>query len=333
MRSFVTATMIEQRLCAPSRDGQELLPQLVAKLIVASIPKEAIREFRFPHGAQVYLPGEDGILAVDDAVQHPHVPSGISVWEMSTARDAKSKANADFANGEEKLAEAFPNVVPAVTPDKATFVFVTSRSWEASKWIKKKRSGSAWKFIKVIDAVALEKWLEQCPAVMLWFAEACGLPAEGLYSAEQYLCKLGSGFGVAAVSPDLFVAGRDEDLKCLHDLVLQSNAEVHVRGESVEEAAAFLAACSLKEVDAYGRRPPLVFADLRANLNLLATFGTDATLVPVDSEALARAKTIVGQKWRLVLPEVESDAPPTNAENSLTLRAPNTKSFPGTASR
>jgi len=309
MRSFVTASIIANRLCS-SRDGQELLPQLVSKLITASIPKEKIRQFRFPYGDQIYLHGLDGILAVDDDVQHLYVPSGISVWEMSTSMDPKSKADEDFDNAKDKLAQAFPNVTPAVTPDKATFVFVTATSWEAGKWISEKRRASNWKSIKVLDAVALEKWLEECLGVMLWFADVRGLPAEGLYDAEQYLRKVGVDFGVSVISPELILAGRDENMEQLSKLVLQSNAEVHVCGESVEEATAFLAASSLKEADAYSEKPPLLFADSRANLNLLATIGAEATLTPVDAVALARIKTITGHKWRLVMPEVESIVPP-----------------------
>ena len=319
MRSFVTASMIANRLCSPSRDGQELLPHLVEKLVTASIPREAIRAQRFPHGDEIYLHGGDGVLAVDDSVNHSLVPSGLSLWEMGTSTDPKSKADDDFSKAEGKLANAFPGVTPAVTPDQATFVFVTSKPWESGEWVKEKRAaGSAWKAIKVVDAVALEKWIEQCPAVMLWFAEVCGLPAEGLYDAEQYLRSLGVGFGVSSIAPDLVIAGRNEDLDRVRDLILQSTVDVHVRGESVEEAAAFLAAASLKNADAFAKNSPLVFADSRANLSLLATFGTEITLVPVDSEALARAKMIPGLKWRLVIPEVEASTTGSGG-NSQTL--------------
>ena len=319
MRSFVTASMIASRLCSPSRDGQELLPQLVAKLITASIPKEVIREFRFPHEDQVYLHGADGILAVEETVQHLHVPSGISLWEMGTSTDPKLKADDDFSMADGKLANAFPNATPSVMPDKATFVFVTPKPWDSTKWVREKRGSSAWKSVVVLDAVSLENWVEKCPAVMLWFADVCGLPAEGLYDADQYLRKLGVGFGVPAVSPEFVVAGRNEELKLLRDFVVNSNAEVHVRGESTEEAAAFLAAASLKEADAYGKKPPMVFADFRANLNLLATFGTELTLVPIDSEAVSRARLAGVNKWRLIIPEAESIGPRRQGENDLTL--------------
>jgi len=320
MRSFVTATMIAQQLCSSSRDGQELLPQLVAKLIKASIHREAIREFRFPHGDQVYLHGEDGILALDDAVQHLYVPSGISIWEMGTETPARSKANKDFPGAEAKLADAFPNIVPPVSPDKATAVFVTSGIFQDhEKWVREKRKDSKWKSIRVIDAVSLADWLEQCPEVMLWFADVCGLPAEGLYDAEQYIRKLGVGFGVPAISPDLVVAGRNDEVERLRSLVVDSNAEIHVQAESIEEAAAFLASASLKEPDACGKKPPLVFADSRANLNLLATCDAELTLVPVDSEALARFRTLEAHKWRAIVPEIKSTAPPSNMGQSLTL--------------
>jgi hypothetical protein len=311
--------MIDQRLCSPSRDGQELLPQLVAKLITVSIPKEAIREFRFPHGDQVYLHGEDGILAINDTVEHFCVPSGISVWEMGTSTDPKSKAEDDFSKAAKKLSNAFPNLTPPLTSDQVTFVFITSKPWESGEWVKNKRASSSWKSIKVLDAVALEKWIEQCPAVMLWFADVCGLPVEGLYDAEQYLRKLSIDFGVLAISPELAVAGRIKDMERLREPVLQGHTEIHIRGESVEEGAAFLAGASLMEADAYAKTTPLVFADSRANLNLLATFGTEMTLVPLDSDALARARRTTGQRCRLIIPEVNCSVLLNRGEMDLTL--------------
>ncbi len=304
MRSFVDASMIAQRLCSPSRDGQGLLPQLVEKLITANIPREKICEIRFPHGDQVYLHGSDGVLAVDEDVTHPFIPSGISLWELGTETPPRSKANRDFANAEDKLKNAFPNLSHPATADITTYVSGTSAVFQDhEKWIIEKRSKSNWKAIRVLDAVALEKWLEQCPAVMLWFAEVCGLPAEGLFDAEQYLNTLSLSFGTA-LSPELVIAGREKELTELRDTVVQSNEDVRICGESVEEAAAFLAACGLKENKALSNKPPLVFADSRSNLNLLATFNTEITLVPLDSETLAKANSLKESGWRLIILEL-----------------------------
>ncbi len=310
MRSFVTATMIAERLCSPRRDAQELLPQLVAKLIKNSVPESAIRDFRFPYGDQVYLHGPDGILVVDEGIQSQQTPDGISLWEMTTGDDPRSKANSDFSKAEEKLANAFPDLETAVTPDKATFVFVTSKPWEAGDWVKDKRKGKdcTWKLIRVLDAVDLENWIEQCPRVMLWFAGQCGLPAEGLYDAEQYLQKIGVGFGVCPLPPELVIAGRDEAVQKLREQVLESNANFTIRGESAEEAAVFLAAASLKQADAYAKTAPLVFADFHADLNLLATTSADMILVPLDTEALNRARMVPEWRPRLIVPDSEATA-------------------------
>ena len=304
MRSFVTASMITERLCSPKRDGQELLPMLVEKLITASVPKEKIRKFRFPHGDQIYLHGSDGVLAVDEDFLHPHAPNGLSLWEMSTETPPRSKASSDFADAEKKLANAFPNISPSVTPAQVTYVCVTSAAFQDhEKWVSEKRGSSSWKAIRVVDAVTLAKWLEECPAIMLWFASEYGLPAEGLYDADQYLKELGIRFG-APLSQELVVAGRDEQAEALCKLVVQDNKTVHVWGESIDEAAAFVAACSLKNADTLADNPPLVLADSRANLTLLATHNMEMTLVPLDLEALALAESLKQPGWRMILPEV-----------------------------
>lgn len=318
MRSFVTATMIAERLCSPRRDGQELLPQLMAKLIDNTIPSSAIRRFRFPFGDQVYLHGPDGILVVDQGTQNANVPDGISLWEMKTSADPRSDANSDFLTAETKLTNAFADLDPPVTPDKATFVFVTSKPWESGAWVREKRKGSRWKSIQVLDAVALAQWIERCPRVMLWFAEQCGIPAAGLYDAEQYLRKFGIDFGVSSLSPELVLAGRDDTARSLGERVLQSDVDFTIHGESAAEAAAFLAAASLKDLDVYAKKPPLVFADSHAELNSLATLTKDLILVPLDTEALSRAKIIPDWKPRIIVPDAEA-AGPSNDDSDLTL--------------
>jgi len=319
MRSFVTATMIEQRLCSRSRDGQEMLPLLVSRLITASIPRDAIRQFRFPHGDQIYLHGADGVLVVDDSVQHECVPGGISIWEMGTSMDPRGKADLDFKGAERKLADAFPNLRPPVTPDKATLVLVGSKAWESAGWVRDKLADSTWRSIRCPDAVALERWIEECPAVMLWFARECGLPAEGLYDAEQYLRKVGIAVGLPSLPPKLALAGREEQQKKLDGLVLQSNEQITIYGESAEESAAFLAAASLQRPDEYSKKPPLVFADAGADLTALATFKVKLTIVPLNCEASQRVRGVAGQDWRQIVPEAGPPPPQKAGSGTLVL--------------
>lgn len=107
MRSFIKATMIQQYLSSARRDGQELLPQLVDKLITASIPRNNIKQNRIPHGDQVGLTGPDGILVVEREAENQFVPSGISLWEFGTSKDPKAKAGRDFNNAEKNLRMLF----------------------------------------------------------------------------------------------------------------------------------------------------------------------------------------------------------------------------------
>lgn len=306
MRSFVSASAIANRLCSPSRDGQEILPQLVDKLITASINKEAIRQQRFPHDDQIYLHGPDGILVIDDDQKHEFVPSGLSIWEMGTSMDPKTKADDDFSAAEKKLAAAFSDMNSPVVPSMATFVFVTSKSWESGEWVKEKKATNKWKNIKVIDAVTLEKWISQNPAVMLWFAEECNLPAEGLYDAEQYIRNFGVNFGLPQISPELILAGREDNIDKIQNLIFKDAGDAYVQGESIEVVASLLAAVSLINNISEIKKSTLVFADSRANLKVLATLNTDITLIPLDCGALKQAKNIPGHKWRLIIPGIEA---------------------------
>lgn len=306
MRSFIDATVIQQYLASSRRDGQELLPQLVDKLITASIPRDKIKRNRIPHGDQIGLTGPDGILIIEGESNNQFIPSGISLWEFGTSNDPKSKADSDFDNAVKKLTDAFPGIAPAITPEKASFVFVTSKPWDSTQWKKEKAQSSQWNNILIYDATDLEKWLEQCPTIMLWFAEVCGLPAEGLYDAEQYIKKQGIQFGVS-LSPELIIAGRDKSKEAICNLLIQSNQSFSIKGESVEEAASFLAATSLIEKDTTSKIPPMVFADGQANLNLLATFNNELIIFPLDSEAFAKVKQLSQTGWRIVTPCIIND--------------------------
>jgi len=225
---------------------------------------------------------------------------------MSTSEDFKAKANEDFSKAEGKLARAFGDVVPPVTPDKASFVFVTSQTWDSGQWVKDTRAKSNWKSIRVIDAEDLRGWIEQCPSVMVWFADVCGLPIEGLYDSEQYLRKVGIAFSVPNITPELVIAGRTADADVLKRLVLETNETVDICGESAGEAAGFIAAVSLQHEGEFREKPPLVFADAAANLNLLATHRSKLMLVPVGAEAFARSRTVHVQGWRWLVPDIRA---------------------------
>ena len=106
----------------------------------------------------------DGIVRVPTG--NAFVPDGDSGWELSTSGDIKGRAIENYQKGSED-----PR-----TLDRAgtSFVFVTARRWagkrdEKEKWATEKRQEGIWKDVRAYDADDIETWLEQAPAVDIWF--------------------------------------------------------------------------------------------------------------------------------------------------------------------
>ena len=103
---------------AERRDGQDGLPELLSRLILATCGHSV--QLRFPSGDSVQFPGWDGQAFVPS--DYGVVPGGKSCWEMGAQRERiATKADDDFM----KRTRDPKGTVPA----DATFVFVTPRRW------------------------------------------------------------------------------------------------------------------------------------------------------------------------------------------------------------
>jgi|GEM_PF-2530297 hypothetical protein len=80
---------------ADRRHSQGTLPELIPRLIFATVPIETIYRIDFPAGDSVSRPGFDGVLQVTKG--YGFVPRGQSVWEMGVDRKLKQKAEVDYA--------------------------------------------------------------------------------------------------------------------------------------------------------------------------------------------------------------------------------------------
>ena len=74
------------------RKFQELLPELVKKLIINSCT--SVSSIRMPHGDDIWAPGFDGV--VDCSEGNCYVPAGRSVWEFGTNENTLQKINDDY---------------------------------------------------------------------------------------------------------------------------------------------------------------------------------------------------------------------------------------------
>jgi hypothetical protein len=168
---------------ADSIGSRTSLSELVSALIRASVPE--INSFRFPTGDSAQNPGYDGSLVATGTGAPPHVPDGQSAWEFGTESTYLEKANHDF-----DVRSKEPGSVNAV---ESTFVFVTPRSWKrknptAQEWEQEKTLKGPWKRVRVIDAIGLEAWLDDCPAVAARVAREMLplMPETGARSTDEF---------------------------------------------------------------------------------------------------------------------------------------------------
>lgn len=169
---FITSTDLKQ--WADSKECQQLLPELVKRLIDTSVSN--VSRISFPSGDATFLPGWDGIVSCEESVDT--VPAGISLWECGATDDVLGKINRDFDKRNENPL--------GYDKKESTFVFVTPRIWEgAEEWIQ--THGEGWKKVVVYTAIELERWIDNSPSVGMWLAEIRHkLPSSGYKHPKLY---------------------------------------------------------------------------------------------------------------------------------------------------
>ncbi len=257
--NLVTENQLDQWVRGNARDSQELIVELIWRLVAASCPNP--RERRFPLGDSIGQHGPDGVLDVDIAFE-PFVPEGRSYWEIGTNLKASNKATRDYND----LTAAVPEEVRT----EITFVFVTPlsghRGWEYTwkedaqvKWIKKRREKKEWKDVRIIDGTKLIDWLHQFPAVELWLAKKINnVPVEFIEIPEQNWNIIRSIGEPPPLTPALFLINRDEATAKLKEvfngIAMQLKLTTHYPDQVVDFVSAFLVSLDDEgRVDVAGR--------------------------------------------------------------------------------
>ena len=229
---FITSTHLKQ--WADTKECQSLLPELIRRLICASVKQ--LDRLSFPSGDAVHMPGWDGIVSCQEPIEL--VPEGKSLWECGVNKDIQSKANDD-------ITKRAANPLGHVKSD-STFVFVTPREWAgADIWVAANQSG--WKKLVVYTAVELEVWIEKCPAVGMWLADKLNILNTGGYQLpDAFWIQWASG-DKYTLPYQIVTAGRkkaiDSVLKaCSNSCCLYIQALT--QSEAVAFALASIATCS-----------------------------------------------------------------------------------------
>ena len=223
-------------------DARGDLPELVRRLILATTDRRERRELRFPSGSSIDLRGWDGWANVSHG--NTWVPAGRSGWEVSCERGVKSKAQSDYANRKE-----------TADPEDAKdieFVFVTPRRWDQKEdWAKERRGEGVWADVRVIDAHDLITWLDDAPAVAVWFAAKVNKNIDGVAALELFSEQWSSATS-PQITPELVVAGRTREQERVGQWINESAGLISIKADTKSEAIAFIAACAYAQYEEWG---------------------------------------------------------------------------------
>jgi hypothetical protein len=222
------ATDIDQ--WADRREAQATLPRLIRRLILASVKRVERLHFRSEEGVQ--LAGWDGIVQVP--VGNAYVPDGLSGWELSTRSDARGKADDDY---ETRSNDPLP--LDAVN---ASFVSITARRWShKEKWADEKRHEGVWKDVRAYDADDLDTWLEQAPAVDLWFSIILGKRPVGVIDLNSFWDSWSRATRPQLI-PDLVMAGREDNIHQIHQWLRSGPSIQGLQADTQDEAIIYFIA-------------------------------------------------------------------------------------------
>lgn len=227
---FFQIDSLEIERWAEEIDTRKLLPQLIRILILTTT--KGITKIDFPANEDSQRSGFDGKLHAQEP--HPWIPLGDSYWEMGVNKASKAKLASDVENSANKL-----------SPDqrqKSVFVFVTPRRLKSCpKNLDVLKARHGWKDIRIIDASALEQWVECSVAAQVWLLQQLKRDTAGIETLRMRLDKWLEPAKMQSFAPVLF----DELVNELSDrlektLDWDKKKLCSIAADSEGEACAFL---------------------------------------------------------------------------------------------
>jgi len=217
--------------------SESILPDLVRRLVLFLTPRDSLIEARFPAHKAVSQSGFDGTLKTRRPTMFANTEA--AVWEISTERRPKIKAERDYA-----LRTHNP-----LGWDKSgtTYIALTSRIWPAqakAQWLQQKREEGGWADVRAYDATDIAQWLALAPAVRTWFGSAIGRPVQGLDTVKEHFARWAARTG-PGLGPAVPLAGRDEERGAIRQWLRGQPKRFAVAADTTEECIVFLCAAIL----------------------------------------------------------------------------------------
>ena len=211
-------------------------PELVLRLVQATIPPCQNNKVDIPIGSSTYMGGWDGWIDTKEGTTY--IPQGLSGWEFGTKDSPQTKANQDYST---RTNAKNPPYVMAET----TFVFVTPYIWaKKDEWINEKKKEGKWKDIIVYDSDSLSQWLLMAPSVERWLALIVkAKPESGYYTIEEKWGCFINGSKPFQLTPEFYTCGRESVVTELERKIQSKQPFVlGIEASSREEALAFILA-------------------------------------------------------------------------------------------
>ncbi len=267
---------------ADQRRAEEIIPEVIQRLITATTNVELII---LPTGDSIYRSGWDGKVVYNESYNHPFIPKGISLWEISREMDFQTKAEKDFKKRTENpLGEKIT---------EGTFIFVTPRRWEGKNdWANAKRDTTDWANVRVIDADDLELWLGIAPAVGIWLARELGLRTENATSLFTFWDEWWHSTD-PPIDQNLLLKTQIKSKSRLDSFLSNPiGSKIHLHAHEIEIAIAYLAAIILTEkpnlqINHWSRA---VIVEDKVEFRTLSAPGNQLILIPTfDGASIGKA--------------------------------------------
>lgn len=231
-------------------EGRDSLAEIVRRLVWTWLPNR-ILGIEFLSGEANNFPNWDGWvrLALPNGIEHR------SLWEVSVRKDATDKIREDFAGS---LTKELP---PGFSRDQTTYVAVTGRLLQDRAALEqelRQRPDNLWAGVQIIDAKALEEWIEKCPPVEDWLTDKFGLGAGRFGVPLRRAWTRWSGVTQPEISTDLTLAGRRVE-SVATGLRFDPDRLLSVQADSPDEAVAIVYSL-IQQLPPEKREPLLVNA-------------------------------------------------------------------------
>jgi hypothetical protein len=132
--TWVTAAEIDD--WGETTAAKALLPELMCRLVYATVDRTNLKFINFPAHEEAQRPGYDGTTLID--IERTHVPKGLCYWELSCQGNPARKAQSDYET----------RVQAAQDEDlrQVTYFAITARDWNgAVQWAQAKTAEAKFK--------------------------------------------------------------------------------------------------------------------------------------------------------------------------------------------